>query len=703
MMNEKALCTARELAIGYGKTPLLSDICLGVQPGQILTLIGPNGAGKSTLLKTLAGQLAPMGGTVLLEGRNLADYTGTQRAQKLALMAPHSRRMELTTCFDFVSAGRYPYTGRLGILSAEDRQQVHRALELVGAAQLADRDFNRISDGQRQRILLARALCQQPEVILLDEPTSFLDIKGKIELLTILKELAHTGQLAVILSLHELELAEKIADTVVCVSPAGVSGVLTPEQAFQPENIRTLYGLTEQQYTALFGTPEPEAEKAPAGKPQFEHYVRSGQKLLRCGYTTGTCAALGAAGAARLLLTGREPETVALRTPKGIVVEVAPIYCRRTDAGAVCAIRKDGGDDPDCTHGAILFGNMRRCSASDARKEDYTLSVGGGTVILRGAAGVGLCTRPGLDCEQGKWAINTGPRRMIAENLHHAGLDAGCWLLEIGVENGEELAKHTLNPLLGVVGGISILGTTGLVRPYSHEAYIETVRICVKSHHIAHGTTMVFCTGGRTKSGAERRLPSLPETAFTCIGDFIAESLAAACEYGMREIVVACMAGKLCKYAAGFENTHAHKVSQDMDLLRAEVRKHLPGEEALHDALAHSVSVREALLSIPEADRPGILRRLARTALGQFARRCGENIALRLLVFDFEGQFLFEEKRGEQKEPEKNGKIFSGQSDPSHASASSPEAPTARSGEHAELSEYNGTIGLTYFLDGKKD
>ena len=316
MMNEKALCTARELAIGYGKTPLLSDICLGVQPGQILTLIGPNGAGKSTLLRTLAGQLAPMGGTVLLEGRNLADYTGTQRAQKLALMAPHSRRMELTTCFDFVSAGRYPYTGRLGILSAEDRQQVHRALELVGAAQLADRDFNRISDGQRQRILLARALCQQPEVILLDEPTSFLDIKGKIELLTILKELAHTGQLAVILSLHELELAEKIADTVVCVSPGGVSGVLTPEQAFQPENIRALYGLTEQQYTALFGTPEPEAEKAPAGKPQFEHYVRSGQKLLRCGYTTGTCAALGAAGAARLLLTGREPETGPCARPR---------------------------------------------------------------------------------------------------------------------------------------------------------------------------------------------------------------------------------------------------------------------------------------------------------------------------------------------------------------------------------------------------
>ena len=411
MMNEKALCTARELAIGYGKTPLLSDICLGVQPGQILTLIGPNGAGKSTLLRTLAGQLAPMGGTVLLAGKDLTAYTGTQRAQKLALMAPHSRRMELTTCFDFVSAGRYPYTGRLGILSAEDRQQVHRALELVGAAHLADRDFNRISDGQRQRILLARALCQQPEVILLDEPTSFLDIKGKIELLTILKELAHTGQLAVILSLHELELAEKIADTVVCVSPAGVSGVLTPEQAFQPENIRTLYGLTEQQYTALFGTSEPEAEKAPAGKPQFEHYVRSGQKLLRCGYTTGTCAALGAAGAARLLLTGREPETVALRTPKGIVVEVAPLWCRSTDTGAACAIRKDGGDDVDVTTGLPVIASV-------------VLEPGAPGVRILGGEGVGRVTKPGLDQPVGEAAINHVPRQMIAEALEREAENA---------------------------------------------------------------------------------------------------------------------------------------------------------------------------------------------------------------------------------------------------------------------------------------
>ena len=133
-MSEAFYCQTQDLAIGYGKTPLLQNIGIGVQRGQILALIGPNGAGKSTLLKTLAGQLAAQSGAVLLQGQNLTTYTPNARARKMALMLPHTRHTELTTCFDVAAAGRYPYTGRLGILSEEDRMQVRDALHLVQAA-----------------------------------------------------------------------------------------------------------------------------------------------------------------------------------------------------------------------------------------------------------------------------------------------------------------------------------------------------------------------------------------------------------------------------------------------------------------------------------------------------------------------------------------------------------------------------------------
>lgn len=279
-------CETQNLAVGYG-APLLRDIALHAERGKILALIGPNGAGKSTLLKTLAGQLAAQGGAVLLDGQDLTAYTPNARARKLALMLPHTARTELTSCFEVAAAGRYPYTGRLGILSDADRQQVHDALRLVRAEELENRDFARISDGQRQRVLLARAVCQQPEILLLDEPTSFLDVKGKAELMDILQVLAHEKNVAVIVTLHELELAQRLADAVVCVAPSGVSAVLAPQDAFAQDNICALFGLSTDQYAVLF------AGSGAKPKPQFEHYIRSGQRLLRCGYTTGTCAALG--------------------------------------------------------------------------------------------------------------------------------------------------------------------------------------------------------------------------------------------------------------------------------------------------------------------------------------------------------------------------------------------------------------------------
>ena len=536
-------CETKDLAIGYGKAPLAEAIAVGVPRGKILTLIGPNGAGKSTLLKTLAGQLAPVGGTVLLDGQDLTSYTGNARAQKLALMLPHTRRTELTTCFEFAAAGRIPYTGRLGILSDADRQQVHAALELVGAEHLADRDFNCISDGQRQRILLARAICQQPEIILLDEPTSFLDIKGKIELLTILQKLAHTQNLAVIVSLHELDMAQKISDAVVCVSPGHVSGVLTPEQAFAPENIRTLYGLSAEQYETLFGAPKP-------AKPKFEHYVRSGQKLLRCGYTTGTCAALAAAGAARLLLTGTIPETVALRTPKGIVVEVAPLFCRRTADGAECAIEKDGGDDVDVTTGLPVIAQV-------ALLPDVS------GVVISGGKGVGRVTKPGLDQPVGEAAINHVPREMITEALHREAENAayqGGFSVTISIEGGEEVAKRTFNPHIGVEGGLSVLGTSGIVEPMSQQAILDTIQLEMNQASLRAGTPrrLILAPGNYGLDYLHETYPKFAAVPVVKTSNFIGDTLDMAASAKFEEVLLVGHVGKLVKLAGGIMNTHSH-------------------------------------------------------------------------------------------------------------------------------------------------
>ena len=546
MSDPKFYCRAEDLAIGYGKTPLIEHIGLGVGKGSILTLIGPNGAGKSTLLKTLAAQLAPQGGAVLLDGKNLADYSGPERARKMALMVPPTRRTELTTCFEMASAGRYPYTGRLGVLSAEDKRQVHAALALVGAEALAGRDFNRISDGQRQRVLLARAICQQPELILLDEPTSFLDIKGKAELLAILKSLARDKKMAVILSLHELELAQKVSDKVVCVSAAGVSDVMTPEKAFARENICKIYALTDEQYAFLYGE-----EKAPEEKrPLFEHYVRSGQKLLRCGYTTGTCAALGAAGAARLLLTGHAPESVALRTPKGIVVEVAPLYCRPAGAGAECAIEKDGGDDVDVTTGLPVIATVE-------------LLPGCTDIRIDGGRGVGRGTKPGLDQPVGAAAINHVPRQMITEALRREA-EAVCYpggfAVTISIPGGEEVARRTFNPHIGVEGGLSVLGTSGIVEPMSQQAILDTIQLEMNQAALRAGSPrrLILAPGNYGLDYLHEKYPEFHAVPVVKTSNFIGDTLDMAAATRFEEVLLVGHVGKLVKVAGGIMNTHSH-------------------------------------------------------------------------------------------------------------------------------------------------
>ena len=252
------------LSVGYHKKPIIKDIEIGLEKGEILTLIGPNGAGKSTVLKSIAKQLAIIAGTIYLDEQSVESMSGTELSQNMAVVLTEKLRTEMMTCEDVVATGRYPYTGRFGILSESDRKVVKEAMELVHVTAIKDQDFTRISDGQRQRVMLARAICQEPEIIILDEPTSYLDVKYKLEFLSILQEMRKKKGLTVIMSLHELELAERVSDKILCIDGKCVDRFGKPEEVFEQGYISKLFSIASGSFDEENGSMELEPAKGEA-------------------------------------------------------------------------------------------------------------------------------------------------------------------------------------------------------------------------------------------------------------------------------------------------------------------------------------------------------------------------------------------------------------------------------------------------------
>ncbi len=242
-----------DLSIGYGSKCVAEGISFQLEEGRIFCLIGPNGSGKSTLLKTLMRQIPPLKGSISMGDRKLERIPEKELARNSAAVLTGRPAPELMTCEELVALGRYPYTGRLGILSEEDRAVVQSSMEMTETDSLRHEDFTRISDGQQQRVLLARAICQQPKLLLLDEPTSFLDIRHKLEFLLLLRELAEKQNIAVVLSLHELDLAKRIPDRILCLKNGRVDREGTPEEIFRDDYIRRLFDVEEKTYAAVYG------------------------------------------------------------------------------------------------------------------------------------------------------------------------------------------------------------------------------------------------------------------------------------------------------------------------------------------------------------------------------------------------------------------------------------------------------------------
>ncbi len=353
----------------------------------------------------------------------------------------------------------------------------------------------------------------------------------------------------------------------------------------------------------------------------MDRYVTVDGKQLRLGYTTGSCAAAASKAAACLLLTGYAPETVSLQTPKGIPLELKVLEPSSGEGWARCAIRKDGGDDPDVTTGTLIFSEVRYAE--------------GQGIEIDGGEGVGRVTKPGLDQPVGAAAINSTPRRMIRENVEEvcrlADYDGGLRVL-ISAPAGENLARQTFNPRLGIVGGISILGTTGIVEPMSEKALIETIRVELRQRR-AEGADYALLTPGNYGSDFLKGSLAVEEKKAVQISNFVGDALDSCREFGFRGALLVGHVGKLVKIAGNMLNTHSKFGDCRVELLAAHAGAAGLPPEALERVL-DCVSCDEALRIIQEGGlREETLRRVTARIAFNLRHRAGEALETGAILF----------------------------------------------------------------------
>ena len=324
----------------------------------------------------------------------------------------------------------------------------------------------------------------------------------------------------------------------------------------------------------------------------MEQFVYKNHKKLRYGYTTGSCAAAASKAAAAMLLSGKEISYVELHTPKGIDLRLEVLDISREDNAVSCAIQKDGGDDPDVTNGILIYAKVSREPADEAQ------------IIIDGGIGVGRVTKPGLEQPVGAAAINKVPRQMIRENLeavceqyhYHGKLS-----VVISIPSGVELAAKTFNPRLGIVGGISVLGTSGIVEPMSEQALIDTIRVEMRQK-LANGMEYLLVVPGNygidflDQYGHGLQL----EDAVKC-SNFVGEALDAAVEFGAKGVLLVGHIGKFVKLAGGIMNTHSHNADARMELLTVHAAL-LGAPVELLQKIMECVTTDDALKYLKEAD-----------------------------------------------------------------------------------------------------
>ncbi len=348
---------------------------------------------------------------------------------------------------------------------------------------------------------------------------------------------------------------------------------------------------------------------------------------LRTGFTTGACAAAAAKAATRCLVGDLLLSEIETTLPNGNRVTFALHRCERVGSRVICSGIKDAGDDPDCTHGAELVAEVQ------LREEP--------AIEIRGGSGVATVTKPGLGLELGAPAVNPVPRRNITDMVEEelVGTSWGGAIVTVSVPRGEEMAEKTTNARLGLVGGISILGTTGIVRPYSTAAYKASVIQAIDVAKARGYTELVLTTGGKSEKYAMDLLPHLGEDAFIQVGDFIGVGLKHCTRRTIWCAHIVGMMGKLSKMANGKMMTHAAGSEVNMDLL-AGLASELGAPEALRDQILAANTARHVLELCASAGLVGITSLVCRRVVEHASRHAGGTLEVKAYLVDFNGTLL---------------------------------------------------------------
>jgi cobalt-precorrin-5B (C1)-methyltransferase len=359
------------------------------------------------------------------------------------------------------------------------------------------------------------------------------------------------------------------------------------------------------------------------------------RKELRQGFSTGTAAAAAAQGALYELLGRSCPERVEVPLPGGGRIPISLHRHGQNGSRGEAVVIKDAGDDPDITNNAEIGARIRRLESQETGED----------IIISGGEGVGRVTKPGLAVAVGEPAINPVPRRMIRKGLRQV-LDEVCpgepvrLAVEIFVPRGEELARHTLNPRLGIMGGISILGTTGLVKPFSHQAYRATIAASLRVARAAGLKHIAFSTGGKSEGYLKGLLVKLPDEAFVQMGDYVRFALQVAAHMGFGAITAAAFFGKALKIAQGFRQTHASRGLADLKEL-GRWTADLTGDAVLAKAVARANTARHALELLTGARGGEVVAQVGEHMLAVLRDYAGSGPKLTALMLDFDGSILY--------------------------------------------------------------